>query len=62
MKNQTKNNMETTKRTYSSPEISVIKIDNEISIFMTSANPMHDPDESIQPDNFSINPFKLPNL
>lgn len=60
MKTKIIKNMETTnKRKYNSPDITVIKIDNEISVFMASADPYHDPNGSIQPDHFSINPFKL---
>jgi hypothetical protein len=48
------------KRSYSKPLIEHIKLDNDISIFMTSDTP---PEESINPtDHFSINPFKLPKL
>ena len=41
------------------PEIKVIKLDNEISLVMMSSNPGGDPDESISPDHFNLNPFKL---
>jgi hypothetical protein len=51
--------METKKKTYSCPEITTIEIDNEISLVMMSAGPEGDPTESIQPDHFSLNPFKL---
>jgi hypothetical protein len=54
-----KNKKITDKRKYQRPEISIIKLDNEISVFMASANPNNDPEESIQPDHFSINPFKF---
>ena len=47
------------RRKYMPPEIKVIKIDNEISLVMMSANPGGDPDESIQTDHFNLNPFKL---
>jgi hypothetical protein len=48
------------KRKYICPRINAIKMDNEISIFMASADPNTDPPEStIQPDQFSFNPFKL---
>ncbi|MFA5781194.1 MAG: hypothetical protein WC868_02875 [Bacteroidales bacterium] len=47
------------KRNYAKPQIERIKLDNEISVFMASEpNPPGDPTGSIQPDNFSINPFK----
>ena len=46
------------KREYSTPEITEIKIDNEISLVMMSANPGGDPTESV-PDNFNLNPFKI---
>ena len=49
------------KRNYIKPIVAQIKLDNEISIFM--ASPGSDPPEtSINPDHFSINPFKLPKL
>ena len=48
------------KRKYLPPEITEIKIDKEISLVMMSANPGGDPpDESIQPDHFNLNPFKM---
>ena len=63
MKNIIQNNMETKgKKKYCSPEISVIKIDNDISLVMMSSGPQEDPTESIQPEYFSIDPFKLQNL
>ena len=46
------------KRSYSKPQIERIQLDNEISMVMMSAPPA-DPDGSLQPDNFSINPFKM---
>jgi len=52
----------TKKRKYSSPDLTVVKIDNDISVFMVTADPYHDPSESLQSEHFSINPFKLPNL
>lgn len=61
-----KNNLEKStanKRKYNRPEITEIKLDNEISMVMMSfgggANPDHDPDSSIQPEHFSLNPFKI---
>jgi len=51
------------KHTYSKPKIERIKLDNEISIFMVSVLPSGDsPNESIQSEHFSENPFKMPNL
>jgi hypothetical protein len=47
------------KRTYSKPQVERIKLDNEISMVMMS--PPLDPDGSIQPEHFSVNPFKMPN-
>ena len=46
------------KRSYTKPKIECVKLDNEISMVMMSAPPA-DPDGSLQPDNFSINPFKM---
>lgn len=49
------------KRIYVKPQIMRIILDNEISMVMQSAPP-GDPGGSLQPEHFSINPFKLPNL
>ena len=47
------------KKKYNKPEISIIKIDNEISLVLMSANPSNDPFESsLQKDNSNIDPFK----
>jgi len=46
------------KRTYVEPQIKRIVLDNEISLVMQSDAP-GDPGGSLQPDHFSINPFKL---
>jgi len=61
MKNQIvfQNIKDTDKRKYQRPEISVIKLDNEISLIMMSANPNSDPFEAKQSDHFNINPFKI---
>jgi len=57
------------KKTYSTPDINVVKIDNEISlVMMTYIGPgggddggdPGDPNSSIQPEKFYYNPFKLP--
>jgi hypothetical protein len=55
-KNLVQNQKPTCKRNYNRPEITGIKLDNEISMVMASANPFNDPDSSIQPD---LNPFKM---
>lgn len=47
------------KRKYSPPEITTIKIDNEISLVMMSANPGDDPPEESMPDNYTLNPYKF---
>lgn len=47
------------KRKYSPPEITAIKIDNEISLVMMSANPGDDPPEESMPDNYNFNPYKI---
>ncbi len=47
------------KRKYSTPEITEIKIDKEISLVMMSANPGGDPPDESLPDNFNLNPFKM---
>ncbi|NTW32559.1 MAG: hypothetical protein HGB12_08050 [Bacteroidetes bacterium] len=64
MKNQIsdKKQNKACKKKYNHPEITVIKIDNDISLVMMSANPYGDPDGSLQIDHFISNPFKMPNL
>ena len=48
------------KSKYVRPEINQVKLDNEISMVMMSANPYGDPSEtSLNPSNFSLNPFKM---
>jgi hypothetical protein len=48
------------KRKYSTPEITEIKIDKEISLVMMSLNPGEDPPgEGSMPDHFNLNPFKM---
>jgi len=48
------------KREYLPPKITEIKIDKDISLVMMSANPGGDPPEdSMQPDHFNLNPFKI---
>ena len=49
------------KRTYVKPRIERIVLDNEISMVMQSDAPP-DPGGSLQPEHFSINPFKLMKL
>jgi hypothetical protein len=49
------------KRTYIKPEVIRIELDNNISMVMQSSPP-GDPNGMIQPEHFSINPFKLPIL
>lgn len=59
MKNNKKQN--NTKRPYQKPVLERIALDHEISMVMLS-DPPSDPDGSIQPDHFSMNPFKMQNL
>lgn len=60
MKNLKQEQNSTNKRKYNRPEITEIKLDNEISMVMTSAGPYDDPDEiSVKPDHFNLNPFKM---
>jgi len=61
MKNQIvfQNIKDTDKRKYQRPEISVIKLDNEISLIMMSASPNSDPFETKLSYHFNINPFKI---
>lgn len=47
------------KKTYRTPSITKVVIDHEISLQMNSSNPGDDPDESIQPAQFNLNPFKF---
>ena len=60
-KNKDKMPYKKQKRNYAKPRIERIKLDTEISIFMTSGSPTppNDPNGSMQPEHFSINPFKL---
>ena len=46
------------KRTYLKPKIKRIRLDNEISMAMMS-DPLGNPQESIKPDHFGFNPFKI---
>ena len=46
------------KRTYARPQIECIKIDHEITMIMMT-DPPGDPEDSVQPDYFNLNPFKL---
>ncbi len=46
------------KRTYKSPQIFRVELDKDISLVMQSEAPP-DPGGSLQPEHFSINPFKL---
>jgi hypothetical protein len=45
------------KRVYSKPSVERIKLDKEICIMMASLPP--DPGGSVEPEHFSINPFKM---
>lgn len=48
------------KKNYKKPEINKIIIDNEISLVMMSGiGPGVDPDETINNNTFSFNPFKI---
>lgn len=53
-----KKNKSTGKRKYSKPEVERIILDNKISMVMMSGPPP-DPGGSMEPDHFSINPFKI---
>ena len=46
------------KRIYKQPQIGMIKLDKDISLVMQSDAPP-DPGGSLQPEHFSINPFKF---
>ncbi len=46
------------KRNYKQPQIRCVKLDKDISMVMQSEAPP-DPGGSLQPEHFSINPFKL---
>lgn len=54
-------NKSISKRAYTKPDFTRIDLDHEISMVMLS-DPPSDPDGSIQPNHFSMNPFKLPKL
>ena len=49
------------KRSYKQPQVNRIKLDKDISLVMQSDAPP-DPGGSLQPEHFSINPFKLMKL
>jgi len=51
-------NINSPKRMYVKPQIERIILDNEISMVMQSDAP-GDPGGSLQPEHFSINPFKI---
>jgi hypothetical protein len=53
-------NKKNRKRAYTRPSVDHIRVDNEISMVMMT--PPDDPDDSINPDHFGINPFRLPKL
>jgi len=46
------------KMTYCPPQIERIRLDNEISLVLESANPEGDPNWSKAPENFNNDPFK----
>jgi hypothetical protein len=48
------------KRKYAMPRIEKIQVDKEISMVMMS--PPVDPETSVQPLHFNVNPFKMENL
>jgi len=52
----TKNNV--TKRTYSSPQIERITLDNEISLTLDSTTPDTEPGHAQAPEYFNNDPFK----
>ena len=59
MKTIISHNMETSnKRAYTKPNIDIVKIDNEISVFMNSENPYENPDEG----GTSLNPLPFINF
>jgi hypothetical protein len=61
MQNKKETSKKLEKRNYKKPKIDRIILDKEISMVMQSTPP-EDPGGMIQPEHFSINPFKLPNL
>ena len=50
-------NTKNTKRTYCSPNLEFIKLDNEISLVLVSGDP-GDPYSSIVPEYFNSQPFR----
>ena len=63
MKTKIFQNSGTKKKNIKKPEVAVIKIDNDISLVMMSADPNNDPPETfVQSDHFIANPFKLSKL
>lgn len=57
--NKTEIKQSTPKRKYTRPGITLVKLDNEISMIMQTTPPV-DPDEVyIRPDHFTNDPFKI---
>jgi len=48
----------TEKRAYCSPQIEHIKLDNEISLVLSSLDAPGDPESSLAPEYFNNDPFK----
>lgn len=48
----------TTKRQYKSPQIELIRLDNEISLALESDPPTYETDNRLHPVSYSIDPFK----
>ena len=48
----------TEKRTYNPPQIDRIKLDNEISLVLSSRDAPGDPVSSVAPEYFNNDPFK----
>jgi hypothetical protein len=58
--NSIRNKKPEQKRKYAKPRLEQVQVDKEISMVMMS--PPVDPESSMQPLQFTSNPFKMPNL
>lgn len=48
----------TTKRQYKSPQIELIRLDNEISLALESDPPTYESENRLRPESFTFEPFR----
>lgn len=48
----------TTKREYQSPQIELIRLDNEISLALESDPPTYESENRFKPESFTLEPFR----